>query len=155
MAFRRKRRWSIIATIYCYRMTSPSTCTTLGTPSRYTPLSNVDWSQQEKASERDRHSVFFTAVNPMDTRLGLKVEYDLDKPRIASYKKQLDSSSQHNILVQFRARSEKGIAILWNSITCNNSFKHTTQRFVYKKWYAWKLVKNSTAKCANHTGYIA
>ena len=36
---------------------------------------------------RDRESVFYAAVNPMDARLDLKeVEYDPDKPRIAPHK---------------------------------------------------------------------
>ena len=38
-------------TMYCCRMTSPSTSTTSGTLSKCTPLSKVDWSQEEKASE--------------------------------------------------------------------------------------------------------
>ena len=40
-----------------------------------------------KSFRRDRQSVFFTAVNPMDTRQDRReVEYDVDKPRIAPYK---------------------------------------------------------------------
>ena len=38
----------------------------------------------------------------------------------------LESSSQYRILVQFKACSEKGIAILSNPIACNYSFRHTT-----------------------------
>ena len=37
----------------------------------------------------------------------------------------MESSSQYSILVQFEACSEKEIAVLSNSITCNYSFKHT------------------------------
>ena len=37
--------------MYCYRMTLPSTSTTSGTLSKCTPLSKVDKSQEEKASE--------------------------------------------------------------------------------------------------------
>ena len=40
-----------------------------------------------KSLRKDRQSVFFTAVNPMCARQDVEgVEYDLDKPRIASYK---------------------------------------------------------------------
>ena len=40
-----------------------------------------------KSIRRDRQSVFFTAVNPMDARQDQReVEYDLDKPRIAPNK---------------------------------------------------------------------
>ena len=38
----------------------------------------------------------------------------------------LESPSQYSILVQFKACSEKGIAILSNSIACNYSFRHAT-----------------------------
>ena len=40
-----------------------------------------------KSNRRDRQSVFFTAVNPIDIQPDRRqVEYDLDKPRIAPYK---------------------------------------------------------------------
>ena len=40
-----------------------------------------------KSNRRDRQSVFFKAVNPMDIQLDQRqVDYDLDKPRIAPYK---------------------------------------------------------------------
>ena len=42
---------------------------------------------KRKKKRRDRQSVFFTAVNPMDIQPDQReVEYDLDKPRIAPYK---------------------------------------------------------------------
>ena len=40
-----------------------------------------------KSNRRDRQSVFFTAVNPMDIQPDQReVEYDMHKPRIAPYK---------------------------------------------------------------------
>ena len=53
---------------------------------------------------------------------------DLTKPRIAPYKKYLDTSSKYNILVQFKARSGERIAILPNTVTCNRSRRHTARR---------------------------
>ena len=39
-----------------------------------------------RSLKRDRQSVFFTAVNPMDNDQGMEeIRYDLDKPRIAPY----------------------------------------------------------------------
>ena len=38
----------------------------------------------------------------------------------------LEISSQYSILVQFNACSDKGIALLSNSVACNYSFRHTT-----------------------------
>ena len=79
-----------------------------------------------KSLRRDRQSVFFTAVNPMDARQDLKeVEYDLDKPRIGPCKHTWKAHHNTNKLVQFEACSEKGIAILSNLITCSYSFKKT------------------------------
>ena len=83
-----------------------------------------------KSNRRDIQSVFFTAVNPMDVQPDQReVECDLDKPRIAPYKQtHLEISSQYSILVQLKACSEKRIAILSNSITCNYSFRKHYQR---------------------------
>ena len=76
---------------------------------------------------RDRQSVFFTAVNPMDARQDLKeVEYDLDTPRIAPCKQNWRAHHNTACWCNFKACSEKGIAILSNSIACSYSFKHTT-----------------------------
>ena len=58
-------------TLYCCLMTLPSSSTTSATLSKCTPLTKVDWSELESL-RRDRQSVFFTAVNPMDARQDLK-----------------------------------------------------------------------------------
>ena len=129
-------------TMYCCRMTSPSTSTTSGTPTRCTQLFKSGLITEGKSNRTDRQSVFFTAVNPMDIQPDQReVEYDLDKPRIAPYR-HLEISSQYTILVQFKACSKKGIAILSNSIERNYSFRNTTQRSVSIKWFAWKQGKN-------------
>ena len=49
--FRAIQGHSNCKTIYCCRMTLPSTSTTSGTPTRCIPLFKVDWSQVEKATE--------------------------------------------------------------------------------------------------------
>ena len=54
-------------TIYCYRMTSQSTSTTLEASTTCTPSSNqAGLIPGGKSKRRDRQSVFFTAVNPTD-----------------------------------------------------------------------------------------
>ena len=70
---------------------------------------------------RDRQSVFFTAVNPMYVNQNLE-KYDLDKPRIAVYKKYVENSTKYNFLVQSEARTKKMIAVPPNSIKYNRSF---------------------------------
>ena len=74
-------------TLYCYQMTSPSTSTTSGSPTRCIPLFKVDLIPGGRSNRKNRQSVFFTAVNPIDVQPDRrKVVYDLNKPRIAPYK---------------------------------------------------------------------
>ena len=57
-----------------------------GTLTTCTPSSTVDWFW-EVSLRRDKHSVFFTFVNPMYTyQHQEEVQYDLDESRIAVYK---------------------------------------------------------------------
>ena len=79
-----------------------------------------------RSLKRGRQSVFFTLVNPMEDDTGTEeTPCDLTKPRIAPYKKYLETSSKYGILVQFKARSGERIAILPNTVTCNRSLQHT------------------------------
>ena len=55
------------------------------------------WIPGISSLKRDRQSVIFTAVNPMYTNQDLEeVQYDLDKPRIAVYKKYLENSPKYS-----------------------------------------------------------
>ena len=89
-----------------------------------------------KSLRRDRQSVFFTVVDPMDTQQDRReVQYKSGQTHNRTVQKQLESSSQFSLLVQLKACSNKGTAILSNSIACNFSFRHTTSD-LYRKWYA-------------------
>ena len=80
-----------------------------------------------KSVRRDRQSVFFTAVNVVDTQQDrTEVKYDRDKTQNRSVQTQLESSSHHSFLVQFEVCSKKWIAILSHSIACNYSFNRVT-----------------------------
>ena len=50
----------------------------------------------------------------------------LGQTKARSIRKYLEASSKHGVLVQFKGRSEKRIAILSNTITRNRSLRHTT-----------------------------
>ena len=51
-----------------------------------------------RSLKRDKQFVFFTEVNPMDDSQDLEeVQYDLDKPRIAVYKKYLELTKRQYI----------------------------------------------------------
>ena len=72
-----------------------------------------------RSLKRDRQSVFFTAVNPMDEDQSLEEVH-------RTIQQYLETSLKHNVLVQFKARSEERIAVLSNTITRNRSLQHTT-----------------------------
>ena len=91
-----------------------------------------------RSNRKDRQSVFFTAVDAMDTEQDRReVEYDLDeKTQNRTVQRHLDISSQYSILAQLKNCSEKGIAILSNSIACNYSFRHTANDMYSIKGFA-------------------
>ena len=60
--------------------------------------------------KRDRHSVFFTVVNPMNTfQHQEEVQYDLDKPRIAVYKNTWKTHQNSVYGCNFRVTQRKGL----------------------------------------------
>ena len=115
-------------------MTSPSTSTTSGTPTRCTPFIPSGLIPGGKGNRSDRRSVFITAVNPIDSQPDRReVEYNLDKSRTAPYKHTW--RAHHNTVYWCNLKlAQRGIAILSNSIACNYSFRHTTSDFcrIYK-----------------------
>ena len=106
-------------TMYCCRMTLPSTCTTSGTLSKCIPSSKVDWSHEGKVSEGTSSQC---SSQPW-TRCVL--ECDLDKPRVAPYK--YTWKAHHNTVYwcNLKLAQRRGLQILSNSITCNYAFMHT------------------------------
>ena len=109
--------------MYCYRTTFPSTSSTSGTLSKCSPLSKVDWSQEEKASEGTGSQ----CSSQPSTRCVLdkiwKKLYTIWTNPESRRTNTLGELFKILFLVQFTACSEKGIATLSTSITCNDSFK--------------------------------
>ena len=59
----------------------------IGNVSEIYPITKSGLIPGGRSLKRDRQTVFFTAVNPMDDDQGMEeIRYDLDKPRIAPYK---------------------------------------------------------------------
>ena len=132
----------IARTMYCYQMTPPSTSTTSGTLTTCTPSSTVDWFREESV-KRDRQSVFFTAVNPIDIQDPGEVQYDLDKPRIAVYKNTW-RVHQNTVFWCNLKLSQRRIAVLSNTIPHNRSFQHLTcdvywERGIHEDWKGLNL----------------
>ena len=92
---------------------------------------------RKRSLKKDRQSVFFTAVNPMDdTSRSGRSPIRSGQTQNRSVQKYVDNSPKYSILVQFEARSKKRIAVLSNSIACNRS-QYTTcdlcEKVVYVK----------------------
>ena len=107
-----------------------------------------------RSNRKNRQSVFFTAVNPIDIQPDKREdEYDLDKPRIAVYKNTWIDSSKYSILVQVEARSEKRIAVQSNTIPRNRSFQHFACDMYWESGFSWRLERIYTGKYTNLQGY--
>ena len=89
-----------------------------------------------KSNRKDRQSMFFTAVNGMDSQPDQReVEYDLDKPRIAPYKHTWRSHHTVfwcNLKVAQRERNCDSIKLDRMQLL----FQTHNQRFVSIKWFA-------------------
>ena len=72
-------------TTCCYRVSSPSTSTTLKTP-RYALDHSICIDTRWQRRQERRHAVFFAAVNPMYIDHYREKEHDVTQPRIAVYK---------------------------------------------------------------------
>ena len=76
-----------------------------------------------RSNRKDRQSVFFTAVNPIDIQLDRReVEYDLDKPRIANTLGELITVQCIGAILKLAQRE----GLRFYSTACNYSFRHTT-----------------------------
>ena len=76
-----------------------------------------------KRLQRDRQSVFFTALNPMYTSQDLEeVQYDLDKPRITVYKNTWRVLQNTVYWCNLKLVQRKGFAVPSNPIARNRPF---------------------------------
>ena len=65
---------------------------------------------------RERQTVFFTAVNPMNKDHGDPQELDLTKPRLASYKQKWKKAPGYGVLGRYTACSTERIEVLSNKM---------------------------------------
>ena len=72
--------------MYCCQRTSPSTSITSEMGVKFIQMTRSGLIPGGRSLKRDRQSVFFTAVNPMDDDQSMEeIRCDLDKPTIAPY----------------------------------------------------------------------
>ena len=80
------------------------------------------------STKTGRYAVFFTVVDSIDDKRGLRKTFcELPQARSAP-KKYLEASSKYSILVQFISRSRKKTAILPNNVSCSCTLWHTACR---------------------------
>ena len=76
-----------------------------------------------KYSGRGRQTVFFTAVNSMNTHCSEEKEFDLTKPRLVAHK-QTWEIHQDAVLSRHGSCSKNGIKILPNKLKRDHSLRH-------------------------------
>ena len=142
-------------TTYCCRMTIQSTSSTSGTLTRRTPLSKVDWSQEETASEgTDSQCSSQPWTRWMLDKIWKKLNTIWTNPE----------SHRKNIFGKLTTIQDT--SAIWSlprerdrsSVELDRTqplFQALCHRLEERKWYAWKLVKNKTARYISHPGYFA
>ena len=75
---------------------------------------------------RDRQTVFFTAVDPMNTHCFEQKELDLTKPRLAAHKANVEDTSSCSVLGRCWACSKNGIEVLPNKVRRDHPLRHSS-----------------------------
>ena len=141
-------------TVYCCRVTSPSTSATSGTQTTCTLSSRVDWFQEEKVSWGTGSQCLsqpWTRCTPIRIWKGFSTIWK--KPRITVYK---NTRRVHQNTLY--------VGAIWNSLRemdCSSMKHDATQsffstqylRYVLRKWCIWRLQRIYTAQYTNPQGY--
>ena len=128
-------------------MTSPSISSTSGTPSRCTPFCKVDWSREGEVKGR--------TDNQCSAQLWTRWTFNFIKQklstiwkttRIAPYKHIWKRHDNTVFWCNLKTAQRKGLRFYQT-----RSHAITLSDTLPAMWFAWKLVKNSAAKCISHT----
>ena len=118
--------------------------------------SKLDWSQEEKVTEATDSQCFSQQwTRWILKKIGEKSNTIWTNPESHRTNTLGESSPQHNFLLQFTSLLKERDCDSIKLDRMQLLFQTQYQRFVWKKWYACKLVKNSIAKCTSHPGYFA
>ena len=104
-----------------FRTISSSTFITWDVQSVYTP-SSIRIDTGRKNLGKERQTVFFTAVNPLNKKHKDPYDIDLTAPRLAWYKQK--AWKRHSVLGRYTTCSTERIAVLSNKIGRNHPFRH-------------------------------
>ena len=127
-------------------MTSPSITSTSGTTSRCTPFCKVDWSREDEVKGRTDNQC---SAQPW-TRwtfnfINKKLSTIWKNPRIAPYKHIWKRHDNTVFWCYLKTAQRKGLRFYQT-----RSHAITLSDTLPAMWFAWKLVRNSTAKCISH-----
>ena len=92
----------------------------------------VEDQHKSHLSQKGRHAVFFTAVNPMFMDHYREKDYDVTKPRIAVYKHTWKIHHNTVYWCNLRVAQSKGTAVLSNTVQRDHLLQHFTCG-VYRK----------------------
>ena len=83
---------------------------------------------------KERQTVFFTAVNPMDKEHKDPYKLDLTEPRLASYKQaEVEKTPGFGVLGRYTACSTKSIEVPIKQVRTQSSFTIHSQLIVSRK----------------------
>ena len=72
-------------------------------------ITNSGLIPEEQILSRERQTVFFTAVNPMNKEHKDPYEIDLNAPRLAWYKQKVEMTSRHGVLGRYTTCSTERV----------------------------------------------
>ena len=138
-------------TMYCCRMTSPSTSTTSGTLTTCTPSSRADWFQEERVSKGTGRQCSSQPTGCTPIKIWKKFSTIWINPE-SQCTKILGELTQNTVYWCNSKLREKDSSSIKHDRT-HSLFSTHYLRFVLRKWYAWRLEKNYTAKSTNLHGF--
>ena len=134
-------------TVHCYRVTLPSN---IGNACEAHSIIQSGLIPGGKSCRRDRQSVFFAAVGPMDDNQDPEeVQHNLDNPRIAPHKHTW--RSHHNTVYWCRERDCDSVKLDRMQLLFETHYR----RLVSIEGFAWKQGKNFTAEDTSHPRHLA
>ena len=135
---------------------SSSTFIMLDVQSVYTPSQIQDWYRWGQNSSRERQTVLFTAVNPMDKEHKDPYKLDLTKPRLARYKQKKWKKHQDTVYwVDTQLARRKGLKFYQTRCNAINHPLRYTPSLLYLESCCDGIRRNSyTRKFLRHLDHL-
>ena len=100
---------------------------------------------------KNRHTVFFTLVDPLNKEHKDPDTIDLEASRLAQcMQKSTDETSKYGVLGRHQPYTEERIEVLSDAIERHHSLQYNFQLVVFRKLFGWKLEMSNTRKYMRH-----